>query len=223
MLAATRDAGLALDEGRGPAWCSFVDEGAERRRGTRIRKRREREAAAAAAWAALAAENDQLRRENARLRRARPKVPRALKQLAPYNTPGPRSTAFVSSDDESAPNVAALPELGAELEDAALLYEPGADESADVPPPPEFQLCRELSEACDTVATSSSAETPPRAATPKRSLTVTLCIGNKAKKQKTDVDAEAEFEFPENQNNAKVLSLLKELQEIGIAASRRGL
>ena len=59
--------------------------------------------------------------------------------------------------------------------------------------------------------------------TPKRSLTVTLGIGNKAKKQKTDVDAEAEFEFPENQNNAKVLSLLKELQEIEIAASQRGL
>ena len=93
-----------------------------------------------------------------------------------------------------------------------------------MPPPPEFQLCRELSEACDTVATSSSVETPPRAATPKRSLTVTLCIGNKAKKPKTDVDAEAEFEFKdENQNNAKVLSLLKELQEIGIAASQRGL
>jgi len=92
-----------------------------------------------------------------------------------------------------------------------------------VPPPPEFQLCRELSEACDTVVTSSSVETPPRAATPKRSLTVTLCIGNKAKKPKTDVDAEAEFEFSENQNNAKVLSLLKELQEIEIAASQRGL
>ena len=122
-----------------------------------------------------------------------------------------------------APNAAALPEVGAELEDAALLYEPGADESAAVPPPPEFQLCRELSEACDTVATSSSAETPPRAATPKRSLTVTLCIGNKAKKPKTDVDAEAEFEFPENQNNAKVLSLLRELQETEIAASQRGL
>ena len=91
-----------------------------------------------------------------------------------------------------------------------------------MPPPEEFQLCRELSEACDTVATSSSAETPPRAATPKRSLPV-LCIGNNAKKQKTDVDAEAEFEFPENQNNAKVLSLLKELQEIEIAASQRGL
>ena len=121
------------------------------------------------------------------------------------------------------PNEAALPEVGAELEDAALLYEPGADGSAAVPPPPEFQLCRELSEACDTVATSSSAETPPRAATPKRSLEVALCIGNNAKKQKTDYDAEAEFEFPENQNNAKVLSLLKELQEIGIAASQRGL
>ena len=122
-----------------------------------------------------------------------------------------------------AEHTAALPEVGAELEDAALLYEPGADESAAVPPPPEFQLCRELSEACDTVATSSSAETPPRAATPKRSLTVTLCIGNKAKKPKTDVEPEAEFEFPENQNNAKVLSLLKELQEIEIAASQRGL
>ena len=102
------------------------------------------------------------------------------------------------------PNTAALPEFGAELESAA------------VPPPPEFQLCRELSEACDTVATPSSAETPPRAATPKRSLPVTFCIGNKAKKPKTDVDAEAEFEFPENQNNAKVLELLA-----AVAASQR--
>ena len=104
------------------------------------------------------------------------------------------------------------------------------DESADVPPPPEFQLCRELSEVCESVETSSSVEameieameTPSRAATPKRSLTVTFRLDN-AKKQKTDVDAEAEFEFPENQNNAKVLSLLKELQEIEIAASQRGL
>ena len=41
----------------------------------------------------------------------------------------------------------------------------------------------------------------------------------KATKRKTDVDAEAEFEFVDaNQNNAKVLSLLKELQEIEIAA-----
>ena len=117
MLAATRDAG---------------------------REPSERDAAAAAAWAALAAENDQLRRENAQLRRARPKVPRALTQLAPYNTPGPRSaatpttsalvaprrrkllaahpSAFVSSDDESAPNVAALPEVGAALADPGLLY-----------------------------------------------------------------------------------------------------
>ena len=53
MLAATRDAG---------------------------REPSERDAAAAAAWAALAAENDRLRRENAQLRRARPKVPRALTQ-----------------------------------------------------------------------------------------------------------------------------------------------
>ena len=117
MLAATRDAG---------------------------REPSERDAAAAAAWAALAAENDRLRRENAQLRRARPKVPRALTQLAPYNTPGPRSaatpttsalvaprrrkllaahpSAFVSSDDESAPNVAALPEVGAALADPGLLY-----------------------------------------------------------------------------------------------------
>ena len=117
MLAATRDAG---------------------------REQSERDAAAAAAWAALAAENDRLRRENAQLRRARPKVPRALTQLAPYNTPGPRSaatpttsalvaprrrkllaahpSAFVSSDDESAPNVAALPEVGAALADPGLLY-----------------------------------------------------------------------------------------------------
>ena len=50
-------------------------------------------------------------------------------------------------------------------------------------------------------------ETPSRAATPKRSLTVTFRLDN-AKKQKTDVDAEAEFEFPENQNNAMVLELL---------------
>jgi hypothetical protein len=129
-----------------------------------------------------------------------------------------------------AEHTAALPEVGAELEDAALLYEPGADESTAVPPPPEFQLCRELSEVCESVETSSSVEameieameTPPRAATPKRSLPVTFRLDN-AKKPKTDVDAEAEFEFPENQNNAKVLSLLKELQEIEIAASRRGL
>ena len=87
-----------------------------------------------------------------------------------------------------------------------------------------------MSEVCESVETSSSVEameieameTPPRAVTPKRSLPVTFRLGD-AKKQKTDVDAEAEFEFPENQNNAKVLSLLKELQEIEIAASQRGL
>jgi hypothetical protein len=110
------------------------------------------------------------------------------------------------------PNTAALPEVGAELESAA------------VPPPPEFQLCRELSEACDTVETSSSIETPPRAATPKRPLPDTFCIDDKAKKPKTDVDAEAEFEYKdENQNNAKILSLLKEKQEMEIEASQRGL
>ena len=87
-----------------------------------------------------------------------------------------------------------------------------------MPPPPEFQLCRELSEACDTVATSSSVETPPRAATPKRSLTVTLCIGNKAKKPKTDVDAEAEFEFDASPDNDMVLDALAD-----VAASQRGL
>jgi hypothetical protein len=117
MLAATRDAGREPEPS-------------------------ERDAAAAAAWAALAAENDRLRRENAQLRR--PKVPRALKQLAPYNTPGPRSAAtpttsalvaprrrkllaahpsVVSSDDESAPNVAALPEVGECGADPGLLYE----------------------------------------------------------------------------------------------------
>jgi len=105
------------------------------------------------------------------------------------------------------------------------------DESADVPPPPDFQLCRELSEVCESVETSSSVEameieameTPPRAAAPKRSLPVTFRLSD-AKKQKTDADAEAEFEYVDaNQNNAKVLSLLKEKQEIEIAASRRGL
>jgi len=163
MLATTRDAGREKLE----------------------RDASERDAAAAAAWAALAAENDQLRRENAQLRRARPKVPRALTQLAPYNTPGPRSaatpttsalvaprrrrlpaakraakapldslhtlfpmpprdfrinlavlppapraaaaaahtSAFVSSDDESAPKVAALPEVGECGADPGLLYE----------------------------------------------------------------------------------------------------
>ena len=90
-----------------------------------------------------------------------------------------------------------------------------------MPPPPEFQLCRELSEACDTVATSSSAETPLRAATPKRSLPVTFRLGDDAKKPKTDVDGEAEdaeFEFEENQKNAMVLELLA-----AVAASLRGL
>ena len=76
MLAATRDAG---------------------------REPSERDAAAAAAWAALAAENDRLRRENAQLRRARPKVPRALMQLAPYNTPGPRSAATPTTSALVAP------------------------------------------------------------------------------------------------------------------------
>jgi len=99
--------------------------------------------------------------------------------------------------------------------EAALL-----DESADVPP--QFQLCRELSEVCESVETSSSVEameieameTPPRAATPKRSLPVTFCLS----------DAEAEFQFDSpSPDNAKILSLLKELQEIEIAASRRGL
>ena len=97
------------------------------------------------------------------------------------------------------------------------------DESADVPPPPEFQLCRELSEVCESVETSSSVEameieameTPPRAATPKRSLPVTFRLDN-AKKPKTDVDADAEFEFDENQNNAMVLELLA-----AVAASQR--
>ena len=99
-----------------------------------------------------------------------------------------------------------------------------------MPPPSDFQLCRELSEVCESVETSSSVEameieameTPPRAATPKRSLPVTFCLSD-AKKPKTDVDAEAEFEIEENQNHAKILSLLKELQEIEIAASQRGL
>ena len=98
------------------------------------------------------------------------------------------------------------------------------DESADVPPPPEFQLCRELSEVCESVETSSSVEameieameTPPRAATPKRSLPVTFRLDN-AKKPKTEVNAEAEFEFhDENQNNAMVLELLA-----AVAASQR--
>ena len=123
-----------------------------------------------------------------------------------------------------AEHTAALPEVGAELEDAALLYEPGADESTAVPPPPEFQLCRELSEVCESVETSSSVEameieameTPPRVATPKRSLEVTFRLDN-AKKQKTDFDAEAELEFhDENQNNAMVLELLA-----AVAASQR--
>lgn len=60
-------------------------------------------------------------------------------------------------------------------------------------------------------------ETPPRAATPKRSLPVTFRLDN-AKKPKTDVDgeADAEFEFDENQNNAMVLELLA-----AVAASQR--
>ena len=93
-----------------------------------------------------------------------------------------------------------------------------------MPPPPEFQLCRELSEVCESVETSSSVEameieameTPPRAATPKRSLEVTFRLDN-AKKPKTDVDGDAEFEFKdENQNNAMVLELLA-----AVAASQR--
>ena len=103
------------------------------------------------------------------------------------------------------------------------------DESLDVPPP-QFQLCRELSEVCESVETSSSVEameieameTPPRAATPERSLPVTFRLDN-AEKQKTDFDAEAEFECEESQNNAKILSLLKEKQEMEIEASQRGL
>ena len=82
---------------------------------------------------------------------------------------------------------------------------------------------RELSEVCESVETSSSVEameieameTPPRAATPKRSLPVTFRLDN-AKKQKTDFDADAEFEFDENQNNAMVLELLA-----AVAASQR--
>ena len=94
------------------------------------------------------------------------------------------------------------------------------DESADVPP--QFQLCRELSEVCESVETSSSVEameieameTPPRAATPERSLPVTFCLS----------DAEAEFQFDApSPDNAKVLSLLKEKQEMEIEASQRGL
>ena len=97
-------------------------------------------------------------------------------------------------------------------------------------PPTEFQLGRELSEVCESVETSSSVEameieameTPPRAATPERSLPVTFRLDN-AEKQKTDFDAEAEFECEESQNNAKILSLLKEKQEMEIEASQRGL
>ena len=96
------------------------------------------------------------------------------------------------------------------------------DESADVPSPPEFQLCRELSEVFESVETSSSVEameieameTPPRAATPERSLPVTFCLS----------DAEAEFQFDApSPDNAKILSLLKEKQEMEIEASQRGL
>ena len=94
------------------------------------------------------------------------------------------------------------------------------DESSDVPP--QFQLCRELSEVCESVETSSSVEameieamdTPPRAATPERSLPVTFCLS----------DAEAEFQFDApSPDNAKILSLLKEKQEMEIEASQRGL
>ena len=95
------------------------------------------------------------------------------------------------------------------------------DESADVPPPPEFQLCRELSEVCESVETSSSVEameieameTPPRAATPKRSLPVTFRLDN-AKKPKTDV----EFQFDASPHNDMVLDALVDKQ-----ASLRGL
>ena len=38
-----------------------------------------------------------------------------------------------------------------------------------------------------------------------------------------EVSVDREFEIEENQNHAKILSLLKELQEIEIAASQRGL
>ena len=95
------------------------------------------------------------------------------------------------------------------------------DESVDVPPP-QFQLCRELSEVCESVETSSSVEameieameTPRRAATPERSLPVTFCLS----------DAEAEFQFDApSPDNAKILSLLKEKQEMEIEASQRSL
>jgi len=56
----------------------------------------------------------------------------------------------------------------------------------------------------------------------KRSLPDTSHLCD-AKKQKTDVDGEVEFEIEENQNHAKILSLLKEKQEMEIAASQRGL
>ena len=56
----------------------------------------------------------------------------------------------------------------------------------------------------------------------KRSLPDTSHLCD-AKKQKTDVDGEVEFEIEENQNHAKILSLLKEKQEMEIEASRRGL
>ena len=91
-----------------------------------------------------------------------------------------------------------------------------------MPPPSDFQLCRELSEVCESVETSSSVEameieameTPPRAATPERSLPVTFCLS----------DAEAEFQFDApSPDNAKILSLLKEKQEMEIEASQRGL
>ena len=91
------------------------------------------------------------------------------------------------------------------------------DESADVQPPTEFQLCRELSEVCESVETSSSVEAmeieamemPQGAATPTRSLPVTFRLDN---------EADAEFEFDENQNNAMVLELLA-----AVATSQRGL
>ena len=77
-------------------------------------------------------------------------------------------------------------------------------------------------EVCESVETSSSVEameieameTPPRAATPEHSLPVTFCLS----------DAEAEFQFDApSPDNAKILSLLKEKQEMEIAASQRGL
>ena len=78
-----------------------------------------------------------------------------------------------------------------------------------------------MSEVCESVETSSSVEameieameTPPRAATPERSLSVTFCLGD-AKKPKTDV----EFQFDASPHNDMVLDALVDRQ-----ASLRGL